>query len=389
VEALADSLTRGAEGSLLAVTDAYGGPLWDYGRTLLDDPDAAAGAVRDALLIAGERAGALRQPGRFAAWLYALARNECLRRGQHRAEATDAEITELATRHGLGAADIAEIVGLAPDEAADRLRGVDVAKPATRRAVPPALRAQVVDAAGPEVAEYRAALARRAGPYQHDGFPRPLDQHRIGGHMVAWLTAAAVAIALLVLVLGPGGGSAAPAPVSAEVADAAGLGAAGAPARSAPTTVPPSAPPAEPARTLHPGGADATAAVPRTTLDPTSTAPVPPAAGAPAGDTGAGTGPDGGGDQSGSGRLVFWSQNLTTPSCPATWTARVHVMPLGGAADTVTVSWSGGAVTLSRIGSDWAGDVEGLPIGADVPVLARASTPSGLVSRTAHLRYSC
>jgi hypothetical protein len=391
VEALADSLTRGAAGSLLAVTDVYAGPLWDYGRTMLDDPDAAAGAVRDALLIAGERAGALREPGRFTAWLYALTRNECLRRGQHhRTEATDAEITELATRHGLGTADIAEIVGLALDEARDRMRGVEIAEPATRRAAPPALRAQVVDGSGPEVAEYRAALARRAGPYQHDGFPRPLDQHRIGGHVVAWLTAAAVAVALLVLVLGPGGGTAAPAPVS-DVADAAGLGAAGAPARTVPTTVPPSAPAAIPARTLHPSGADATAVTPpRTTLDPTSSVPAPPPATADTG-TGPNDGPGGDrdGESPGAGRLAFWSQNLTTPSCPASWTARVHVVPLGGAAGAVTVSWSGGAATLSRIGSDWAGDLEGLPIGPDIAVLARASTPTGTVSRTAHLRYSC
>jgi hypothetical protein len=390
VEALADSLTRGAEGSLLAVTDAYGGRLWDYGRSLLDDPDAAAAAVRDALLIAGERAGSLREPGRLAAWLYALTRNECLRRGQHRAEATDAELTDLAARHGLGTADIAEICGLALDEAADRLRAVDGAGPAGFRPAPPALRAQVVDGAGPEVADYRTALARRAGPYQHDGFPRPLDQHRIGGHVVAWLTAAAVAIALVVLVLGPFDG-ATPRP-AAQVADASVLGdAVPAGARTPPpASASKAAPPAAPATTLRPG--DAAGTVAPTSVAPSSAAPPASAAGVPAGGPGT-AGPDGpGGDgvpAGPPGRLVLWSQNLTAPDCAATWTARVHVTPFGAAVKVVTVSWSGGTATLSRIGTDYQGDLRDLPAGPDVPVTARATTDSGALSRTARLRYSC
>jgi hypothetical protein len=375
---------------LLAVTDAYGGRLWDYGRSLLDDPDAAAAAVRDALLVAGERAGSLREPGRLAAWLYALTRNECLRRGQHRTEATDAEITDLAARHGLRTADIAEICGLALDEAAERLRAVDAAGPAGFRPAPPALRAQVVDGAAPDVADYRSALARRAGPYQHDGFPRPLDQHRIGGHMVAWLTAAAVAIALVVLVVGPFD-NAAPHP-AAQVADESVLDPAvpGA-GRAAPvTTAPKAAPPAAPASTLHPG-VTTTAQVPPATVDPTSASAPPPSPSAPR--TGTGVGPDGaGGEQTPagtSGRIVVWSQNLTQPDCADTWTARVHVMPFGADPRAVTVSWSGGTFALSRIGTDWQGDLRGLPVGADVPVIARATTPGGVLSRTAHLRYSC
>src|SRR5271166_5928744 len=67
---------------LAAAYDQFAAPLFAYCRRMLPDPDpeAAAGAVRDTFVIATSRLEGLRDPDRLRAWLYAVARNECLRR---------------------------------------------------------------------------------------------------------------------------------------------------------------------------------------------------------------------------------------------------------------------------------------------------------------------
>src|SRR5206468_3785233 len=104
---------------LLAMYDAYADRLYAYSVFLLADPDGAAAAVYDAFLVAAERASAsLPDPSRLRPWLYALTRNECLRRRQRRAR-TDphAEVAELA-RYGLDSAEIAAVLGVDPSETA-------------------------------------------------------------------------------------------------------------------------------------------------------------------------------------------------------------------------------------------------------------------------------
>lgn len=155
VAALVAGDPRGLEGAYRAYSDQ----LYTYCRGLLRDPEAAADAVHDTFVIAGQRASQLREPDRLRAWLYAIARNECLRalrtqsrhvpleeagdvsapatdpgRGLHAdqvrelvwaaAEALnpgDRQVFELMVRHGLAATDVAAVLGVSVDHAHARL----------------------------------------------------------------------------------------------------------------------------------------------------------------------------------------------------------------------------------------------------------------------------
>jgi RNA polymerase sigma factor (sigma-70 family) len=59
--------------------DRYAMPLYAYCRSLLREPADAADAVQDTFLIATSKLGGLNDPGKLRSWLYAVARNECLR----------------------------------------------------------------------------------------------------------------------------------------------------------------------------------------------------------------------------------------------------------------------------------------------------------------------
>jgi RNA polymerase sigma factor (sigma-70 family) len=156
--ALVDLLSAGDPGGLAAVYDAYADRLFTYCVSLLRDREAAADTVHDALLIARERAGQLRDPERLRSWLYAIARNECLRALRDRRRTTDfdetaaidesadveaalradelrelvwsaaaslrpseREVLELSVRHGLEGADLADALGVSGKHAAIQL----------------------------------------------------------------------------------------------------------------------------------------------------------------------------------------------------------------------------------------------------------------------------
>jgi RNA polymerase sigma factor (sigma-70 family) len=76
----AESLGVGDTHAMAQIYDGYSEPLYDYCHALLRDQDSAAGALHDALIAAQAHIGKLREPERFRGWLYALVRNECLRR---------------------------------------------------------------------------------------------------------------------------------------------------------------------------------------------------------------------------------------------------------------------------------------------------------------------
>jgi len=54
--------------------------LYSYCRSMLREPAGAADAVQETFLVATARLRQLRDRRTFRPWLYALARNECLRR---------------------------------------------------------------------------------------------------------------------------------------------------------------------------------------------------------------------------------------------------------------------------------------------------------------------
>jgi RNA polymerase sigma factor (sigma-70 family) len=150
-----DLLVAGDPRGLAAIYDNYADRLFAYCVSLLHDHDAAADVVHDTLLIARERAGQLRDPERLRPWLYAIARNECLRalRDRRRTAGLDEtndvtdesvdldaalrseelrelvwtaaaslnpgerEVLELSVRHGLDGADLADALGVSGNHA--------------------------------------------------------------------------------------------------------------------------------------------------------------------------------------------------------------------------------------------------------------------------------
>jgi RNA polymerase sigma factor (sigma-70 family) len=154
---LVASIVAGDPSGLAAAYDRYAEPLYKYCRSMLSNPDDAADAVQDTFVIASSRLAELRDPGRLRAWLYAVARNECLRilgsprpaprltvppgmadtviditegaaeRAELRALLTTAarglnpaerEVLELQLRQGLEAAEVADVLGVSRGQAA-------------------------------------------------------------------------------------------------------------------------------------------------------------------------------------------------------------------------------------------------------------------------------
>jgi len=92
---LVASIVAGDPEGLAAAYDRYSGPLFGYCQSLLHEPDDAADAVQDTFVIAASKLGRLRDPERLRAWLFTVARNECLRRlKSRRAAAVLAELPE-------------------------------------------------------------------------------------------------------------------------------------------------------------------------------------------------------------------------------------------------------------------------------------------------------
>jgi RNA polymerase sigma factor (sigma-70 family) len=80
---LAQSLCAGEPTALAEIYDAYAPRLFDYCHVLLRDQEAAALALHDSLIAVQERIGELPDVRLFRGWLYAVTRQECLRRRAH------------------------------------------------------------------------------------------------------------------------------------------------------------------------------------------------------------------------------------------------------------------------------------------------------------------
>lgn len=74
------SVVAGDPSGLAAAYDKYAGDLYGYCQSLLRDPNDAADAVQDTFVIAASKLAGLRDPERLRAWLFTVARNECLHR---------------------------------------------------------------------------------------------------------------------------------------------------------------------------------------------------------------------------------------------------------------------------------------------------------------------
>ena len=74
------SILVGDPAGLALAYDRYAGALYGYCQSLLRKPDDAADVVQDTFVIAAVSLGRLRDPERLRPWLYAVARNLCLRK---------------------------------------------------------------------------------------------------------------------------------------------------------------------------------------------------------------------------------------------------------------------------------------------------------------------
>jgi RNA polymerase sigma factor (sigma-70 family) len=88
------SIVAGDPKGLAEAYDRYADALFGYCRSLLREPADAADAVQDTFVIAASKLTRLRDPERLRAWLFAVARNECMRRLKSREAAPVGDIPE-------------------------------------------------------------------------------------------------------------------------------------------------------------------------------------------------------------------------------------------------------------------------------------------------------
>jgi RNA polymerase sigma factor (sigma-70 family) len=157
---LVSSYLGGDRGALAAIYDRYASGLYDTAAAMLSDRHDAADMVQDVFCIAAERLDQLREPERLKPWLYAVLRNEVYRRTKKRRRATptdfqsdtvpvvvapsdpgaegasvayaelaalvrsaaaglderDQLILELSVRQGLSGGDLADALGVSPEQ---------------------------------------------------------------------------------------------------------------------------------------------------------------------------------------------------------------------------------------------------------------------------------
>ena len=419
---LTESLVRGDTEDLLAVYDAYGDRLYAYGWALLDDEKQAAEAVRDALLVAAVTADNLRQPALLGPWLYAVVRNECLRRRDDPTQplipAAD-EIAELAGRHRMDAAAIAAVLGVSVEDIRDRVESPAAAlDPLPFVVAPAALRDDLGTAAAPDGVAHRLTLAKRARPFNSEGFPVPLDRRRISGRTLAWSTAVAVVVALGVLLTVPveGDGSggrvlAAVVPVGPDFSTLP------APAlRSSPAAPDPITWPANRSGIARPVGTAATgaplpaagstaqvSAVAATTAAPS---PSPTRMTGSAVTTSSGTAVVAAADSSSGASstasaavvTVTSGYSVHSVSCAGQWSASVWAQ-VDGASDSeilsVYATWQGGATTAGKAalerGPTWTGLLGRLPVGQALVWTVHVTLTGGRTATSAaqSMSYYC
>jgi RNA polymerase sigma factor (sigma-70 family) len=73
------AIVAGDPAGLTTAYETYAPALYTYCRSLLRDADDAADALHDTFIVASQKLDGLRDPERLRPWLYAVARNECLR----------------------------------------------------------------------------------------------------------------------------------------------------------------------------------------------------------------------------------------------------------------------------------------------------------------------
>jgi DNA-directed RNA polymerase specialized sigma24 family protein len=237
------TIVAGDLSGLAEACDRYADRLHSYCWFMLGDSADAADAVTDAFLTADARLGRLRDPDYLRPWLYAVARNECLRRlramgpearepavsgAAARLRFREREAVELCLGQDLEPAEAALATGvsrgrmhsslsralgkpdLAPGAALAAVAALSPS-PAGGSGAPPGLRDHVLWSATSQADEPRSRQAdvrsrNQARAFRRNGFPRPLPlpagaRLRSRRRRIAVLAGAATGVAAVGVVL--------------------------------------------------------------------------------------------------------------------------------------------------------------------------------------------
>ncbi|HEX6452827.1 MAG TPA: sigma-70 family RNA polymerase sigma factor [Trebonia sp.] len=154
------SIVAGDPAGLAIAYDRYAPALHAYCRSMLREPADAADAVQDTFVIAASRLRDLRDPDRLRPWLYAVARNVCLRKlREHKAAAEGAPALGTPPPRGPGRRADLSLAG-EPPSAADPAEIPDPAD-VSDRAERAEFRALIHDASGGLTSRDREILRLR------------------------------------------------------------------------------------------------------------------------------------------------------------------------------------------------------------------------------------
>ena len=120
---LVSAYLDGDRTALASIYDKYAAGLYDTAAAMLSDRHDAADMVQDVFCIAAERLNQLRDPDRLKPWLYAVLRNEVYRRTKKRKRATPTDFQAETTPDVVAAFDPnADGAAASYDELADLVR---------------------------------------------------------------------------------------------------------------------------------------------------------------------------------------------------------------------------------------------------------------------------
>lgn len=89
---LATRLSAGDQQAFAHLYDKYSDRIYSYCISVCGNPELAADAMQDSFLLAYARIGQLRDQSKLRPWLYAIARNECLRQLRSHKRTVDLEL---------------------------------------------------------------------------------------------------------------------------------------------------------------------------------------------------------------------------------------------------------------------------------------------------------
>jgi len=127
---LAVAATAGDRAAFALIYDRYADKLHDFCVGMLRDRDSAADCVQDAFCTAATKLPELREPDKLRPWLYAVTRNEALRRiRDRRRELVSDEVPDMASTEAgpdvlAARTELAELIAEAAGGLSDRDRTV-------------------------------------------------------------------------------------------------------------------------------------------------------------------------------------------------------------------------------------------------------------------------